>query len=323
MGRSVVTGGAGFIGSHLVDALIARGDEVLVLDNLATGRRENLAEHERAAGLTLAVGDIADDEFVAGAVNEFEPDRAFHLAAQADVRVAIADPAFDARVNVLGTINVLDALRACGGAPVVFASTGGAIYGEGRGKALPLDESAELAPETAYGASKLTGEVYLALYRRLHGMPGVAMRFGNVYGPRQDPHGEAGVVAIFCGRLLAGEAPTVFGDGEQTRDYVFVADVVAAMLAAEEALRSDDGAELTGPFNVGTGVETSVLELAEGLARVASATVSPQHAPARAGEVERISIDPSAAARELGWSPRVGIAEGLGLTYEALTAGAV
>lgn len=308
--RSLVTGGAGFIGSHLVDALLARGDEVVVLDDLSSGSRENLEAASASGRLELAVGDVADAGLVGARVAELRPERVFHLAAQADVRKAVADPAFDARVNVIGTVNLLEAARAAGGAPVVFASTGGAIYGEGRGRELPFDERAELAPETAYGASKLAGEVYLGQFRRLYGLPCVALRLGNVYGPRQDPHGEAGVVAIFCGRLLAGRPPTVFGDGRQTRDYVYVDDVVAGMLAAERAL-VERGAALAGPFNVGTGVESSVLDLVEHLGRAAGEVVEPEHAPERAGEVLRVAIDPGLANRELGWRPEVALAEGL------------
>ena len=234
--RALVTGGAGFIGSNLADALTARGAEVLVVDNLSTGHRENLDE-ALESGAALVEGDVAVGPEFDEIVDDFGPDRIFHLAAQVDVRKAVADPGLDARINVVGTINVLEAARRHDAA-VVFASTGGAIYGEGSGRGLPLDEEAASLPETPYGASKLTGEIYLDLYRRLYGLAGVALRFGNVYGPRQDPHGEAGVVAIFCGLLRTGGPLRVFGDGEQTRDYVYVADVVAACLAAEEALSS-------------------------------------------------------------------------------------
>ncbi|HKJ35978.1 MAG TPA: NAD-dependent epimerase/dehydratase family protein [Solirubrobacterales bacterium] len=313
--RALVTGGAGFVGSHLVDHLLTAGSEVLVIDDFSTGRRENTAAWGEA--VRVVDGDIRDAGLLDGEIGTFRPDRAFHLAAQADVRKAIADPAFDASVNVLGTINLLEAIRGLpDGCPVVFASTGGAIYGEGAGKRLPLDESADLAPETAYGASKLTGEIYLSYYRRLYGMSAAALRFGNVYGPRQDPHGEAGVVAIFCGRLLEGRAPTVFGNGRQTRDYVYVSDVVDAIVAAGERLTAE-GRDLEGPFNVGTGIEGSVLDLIEGLAAVSGRGVEPEFAPARTGEVERISIDPAAAADGLGWSPRIGLEEGLRQTWAA------
>ncbi len=240
MSRSIVTGGAGFIGSHIVDALLARGDEVLVIDDLSSGRVENLAGADPAR-MQLARGDIRDRAFLQEQIAAFRPEQAFHMAAQVDVRKAIADPVFDARANIEGLINLLESLREVvdTGCPLVFASTGGAIYGEGAGLELPLGEGAAIAPESAYGASKFCGEVYLGLYQRLYGMPSVALRFGNVYGPRQDPHGEAGVVAIFCGRILEDRPPTVFGDGLQTRDYVFVADVVSAALAAASRLERD------------------------------------------------------------------------------------
>ena len=312
-----MTGGAGFIGSHLVEALLAAGDEVVVIDDLSTGHRENLGGALESGELELVVGDIRDAELMAREVERFGPERAFHLAAQADVRRAVADPAFDAEVNVGGMINLLEALRAgASKCRLVFASTGGVIYGEGEGRELPFEENSRLAPETAYGASKLSGEVYLGLYRRLHGMAGVALRFGNVYGPRQDPHGEAGVIAIFCGKLLAGEQPTIFGSGRQTRDYVYVGDVVAAILAASEQLAAR-GPALEGPYNVGTGVETSVLDLVEGLAAAAGREVSPVHAPDRAGEIARVAIDPTAAARDLSWSPTTDLEAGLSRAWES------
>lgn len=316
--RALVTGGAGFIGSHLVDALLAGGADVLVVDDLSSGRRENLSDAlER--GAALAEGSVADAGYLAGEVERFKPERIFHLAAQVDVRKSVADPQHDAGINVIGTINVLEAARALSGAAVVFASTGGAIYGEGEGREVPFTEAAEAAPEAAYGASKLAGESYVALYRRLYGLPGMALRFGNVYGPRQDPHGEAGVVAIFSGLLREGRPLRVFGDGEQTRDYIFVDDVVAAMLAAETAL-AERGDAVAGPFNVGTGEETSVLELAARLGVAAGVEPVLEHKPERLGEVQRVSIDPAAASRELGWSPRTDLDAGLARTYSALAA---
>lgn len=314
--RAAVTGGAGFIGSHLVDALIAGGDEVVVLDDLSTGRRDNLLS-ALEAGAELRTGDIADAGFVTEAIAGFDPDQVFHLAAQADVRKAVADPLFDARVNVLGTVNVLEAARAAGNAPVVFTSTGGVIYGEGDGADLPFSESSPPAPETAYGASKLAGEIYLDLYRRLHGLNGLALRLGNVYGPRQDPHGEAGVVAIFAGRLLAGETPTVFGDGRQTRDYVFVADVVRALLAGAAALAVDPPPPI-GAVNVGTGVETDVLGLLEGMSEIIGRPVEPKLEPARQGELQRVAIDPSRAGELLGWSPELELGAGLEAVIDSL-----
>jgi UDP-glucose 4-epimerase len=309
--RALVTGGAGFIGSNLVDALLARGDEVTVVDDLSTGRRENL-EPGLAAGATLVEADIRDREALEGVAREHEPEVVFHLAAQIDVRKSIADPAFDASINVGGTANVLEAARAAGSRRLVFSSTGGAIYGEGEGQQLPLAEDAPLAPEAPYGQSKFAGEGYLALYERLYGLSSVPLRLGNVYGPRQDPLGEAGVVAIFCGRLREGKRPTVFGDGRQTRDYIYVGDVVAAMLAAAES-------SVTGPFNIGTGAETDVLELVRQLAELGGAeSFEPEFAPPRAGEVQRISIDPARARRELGWEAKVGLAEGLRLTLASI-----
>jgi UDP-glucose 4-epimerase len=313
--RSLVTGGAGFIGSNLVDALVARGDEVLVLDDLSTGREENLTG-ALGDGARLVRCDISDGAAVRAEIGAFAPEAVFHLAAQADVRKAVADPAFDARVNVLGTVNVLEATRAAGGAPVVFAATGGAVYGEGEGAKLPFPESTRPAPETAYGASKLAGEIYVDLYGRLHGLPGLALRFGNVYGPRQDPHGEAGVVAIFCGKLLAGEAPTVYGDGRQTRDYVFVDDAVRALIAASEALAA--GSAPPGPLNVGTGVETSVLDLLDALLPLTGSELEPVFADARPGEVRRVSLAPGAAEAGLGWTARVPLEEGLRATVESI-----
>ncbi|HEX6153865.1 MAG TPA: NAD-dependent epimerase/dehydratase family protein, partial [Solirubrobacterales bacterium] len=223
--RCLVTGGAGFIGSNLVDALLARGDEVTVVDDLSTGRRPNL-DGALAAGAELAELDIRDGEALSRLTGEKAPEVVFHLAAQIDVRKSLADPAFDAAVNVGGTANVLEAARASGCGRVVFVSTGGAIYGEGEGQQLPLSEEAPIAPLAAYGQSKYAAEGYLALYERLYGLSGVSLRLGNVYGPRQDPLGEAGVIAIFCGVLREGGRPTVYGDGTQTRDYIYVGDVV-------------------------------------------------------------------------------------------------
>jgi UDP-glucose 4-epimerase len=309
--RCLVTGGAGFIGSNLVDALLARGDEVTVLDDLSTGRRENL-DGALAAGAALVELDVRDAAAVAEAAGAAQPEATFHLAAQIDVRRSVADPAFDAAVNVGGTANVLEAARTAGAERFVFVSTGGAIYGEGEGEALPLDESAAVEPLSPYGQSKFAAEGYLALYERLYGLSSVALRLGNVYGPRQDPLGEAGVIAIFCGKLRGGGRPTVFGDGTQTRDYIYVGDVVAAALAAA-------GGEATGPINIGTGIETDVLELARLLRELDGAeSFEPEHAPPRAGEVQRIAIDPARAERELGWSAKVGLEEGLRLTLDSI-----
>jgi UDP-glucose 4-epimerase len=309
--KALVTGGAGFIGSNLVDALLARGDEVTVVDDLSTGRRENL-EPGLAAGATLVEADIRDRAAIEELVGRERPEVIFHLAAQIDVRKSIADPAFDASINVGGTANVLDAARAAGTRRIVFSSTGGAIYGEGEGQELPLAEDAPLAPEAPYGQSKYAGEGYLALYERLYGLSTIPLRLGNVYGPRQDPLGEAGVIAIFCGRLREGGRPTVFGDGKQTRDYIYVGDVIAAMLAAAES-------ETTGPVNIGTGIETDVLELARALGELGGGeSFEPELAPPRTGEVQRISIDPARAERELSWRAEMSLTEGLRVTLDSI-----
>jgi len=309
--KALVTGGAGFIGSNLTDALLARGDEVIVVDDLSTGRRENL-EPGLANGATLVEADIRHREALEELFGRERPEVIFHLAAQIDVRKSIADPAFDASINVGGTANVLEAARVAESRRVVFSSTGGAIYGEGDGQQLPLAEDAPLAPEAPYGQSKFAGEGYLALYERLYGLSSVPLRLGNVYGPRQDPLGEAGVIAIFCGKLREGGRPTVFGDGKQTRDYIYVGDVVSAMLAAADA-------ETTGPINVGTGIETDVLELVSALGELGgNGGFEPEFAPPRTGEVQRISIDPGRAERELGWRAEMGLAEGLRVTLDSI-----
>ena len=310
--RALVSGGAGFIGSNLVDALLARGDEVVVLDDLSTGRAENI-EGALATGARLADRDIRDAAAMLELFERERPEAVYHLAAQIDVRRSVAEPAFDASINVGGTANLLEGARASGCGRFVFVSTGGAIYGEGQGLQLPLGEDAAVEPLAPYGQSKFAAEGYMALYQRLYGLSGVSLRLGNVFGPRQDPLGEAGVVAIFCGRLRAGEAPTVFGDGSQTRDYIYVGDVVSALIAAAQ---SDAG----GALNIGTGRETSVLELVERLRELAGAPerFEPEFAPPRAGEVQRISIDPSRAAAELDWRPQVGLEEGLRLTLDSV-----
>jgi UDP-glucose 4-epimerase len=309
--RSLVTGGAGFIGSNLVDALLARGDEVTVVDDLSTGRKVNL-EPALAAGAELAEIDIRDGEALTGLVGERRPELVFHLAAQIDVRKSLADPAFDASINVGGTANVLEAARAADCGRVVFVSTGGAIYGEGEGQALPLPEEAPIAPLSAYGQSKFAAEGYLALYERLYGLSGVSLRLGNVYGPRQDPLGEAGVIAIFCGVLRQGGRPTVYGDGTQTRDYIYVGDVLAAAIAA-------GASEVTGPLNIGTGRETNVLELVEALGRLGDRPdFEAELAPPRTGEVQRVSVDPARAERELNWKADVDLDQGLRLTLDSI-----
>jgi UDP-glucose 4-epimerase len=309
--RTLVTGGAGFIGSNLVDALLARGDEVTVLDDLSTGRLVNL-EDALANGARLSEIDVRDGAAVGGLMADARPELVFHLAAQIDVRKSVEDPFFDAAVNVGGTANVLEAARATGVGRVVFVSTGGALYGEGADKQLPLPESTPIAPLSGYGQSKYAAEGYLGLFERLHGLSGMSLRLGNVYGPRQDPLGEAGVVAIFCGLLKTGGRPTVYGDGTQTRDYIYVGDVVSAALAA-------GATRLGGAVNIGTGREASVLDLVEILAGLAGRDdFAPEFAPERAGEVQRISLDATLAERELDWVPRTTLEQGLELTLAAV-----
>jgi UDP-glucose 4-epimerase len=301
--RALVTGGAGFIGSHVVDALVERGDDVWVLDNLASGKRQNVNE-----GAQFLEVDIRDAAAVGAAFAEAKPESCFHLAAQADVRVSIAEPAFDAEVNVIGTANVLESAREYD-AQLIFSSTGGAIYGECNG---PADEDSPRLPLAPYGTSKLAGEEYLGTWSRLYGAGHVALRYGNVYGPRQDPHGEAGVVAIFFGRIANGQELHIFGDGRQTRDYVFAADVVAATLAASSGP--------AGVYNVGTGIETSVLELAEACKRASGVEAEIVFDPPRLGELARSVLDPSRAESALGWWPATSLDDGLVATWEFVQA---
>jgi UDP-glucose 4-epimerase len=303
-----VTGGAGFIGSNVVDGLLAQGDEVTVVDDLSTGKRENLGQ-ALGNGAQLVEADIRDAEALKDIFAQARPEVVFHLAAQIDVRKSADDPAFDARVNVEGTINVLQAARASGARRLVNTSTGGAIYGEAQ--VIPAPESHPNAPEAPYGQSKHAAEGYCELFRRLFGLSTVSLRYGNVYGPRQDPLGEAGVVAIFCGKIRSGERPVVFGDGLQTRDYVHVSDVVAANLTAA-------GSDSYGPINIGTGVEASVLDLVEALAPHASSDFTPDHQPERPGEVRHIALDASRARAELGWEPRMALTEGIEQTLASV-----
>jgi UDP-glucose 4-epimerase len=313
--RALVTGGAGFIGSNLVDALLDRGDDVAVLDDLSSGSESNLAgAFER--GARLHRGDIRDGDAVADVFERERPELVFHLAAQIDVRVSVARPAYDARTNVEGTINVLEGARIAGARRFVFASTGGAIYGET--DVVPTPEETEPRPMAGYGQSKFCAEAYLGLYERLHGMSTVALRFGNVYGPRQDPHGEAGVIAIFTGRALGGGRPKVFGDGRQTRDYIYVGDLVDAIVAAADA---DAG----GAINIGTEEETTVLDLVEAVREAAGKApgeFEPEFAPPRKGEVERSCLAVARAREVLGWQSRVDVREGIRRTLEAAAAAA-
>jgi UDP-glucose 4-epimerase len=310
--KSVVTGGAGFIGSHLVDALAARGDEVLLLDDFSSGKRENLAGALKS-GATVNELDVADAQAVRAAIDGFRPGSIFHLAAQIDVRRSMEDPGFDARLNVVGTVNVLEAAARADVARLIFTSTGGAIYGEGaeRPDELPFAETAPCGPFSVYGQSKLAAEGYVDFYSRTRDLSGGVVRLGNIYGPRQDPATEAGVVAIFCALARDGGRPTVFGTGEQTRDYVYVADVVDALLAME-------GSQESGPINVGTGVETSVLDLAQRVgASFGRDDFEPVTAPARAGEIERTYLDTEAAAERIGWRAKRTIETGLAETLAA------
>ncbi|HEX4011424.1 MAG TPA: NAD-dependent epimerase/dehydratase family protein [Solirubrobacteraceae bacterium] len=298
----LVTGGAGFIGSNLVDALVDRGDHVTVIDNLSSGKRANL-EGALAKGTTLHETDVRDAEDVAGILAAVRPEVVFHLAAQIDVRYSVAAPAGDATTNVLGTIAVLEACRRAGVRRVVNTSTGGGLYGDAR--RLPTPEDYAIAPLAPYGQSKYAAEGYCALYTRLHGLSTASVRYGNVYGPRQDVHGEAGVVAIFCGHLVEGRRPTVFGDGRQTRDWVDVSDVVRANLLAA-------GSDLTGPFNIGHGSETSVLDLLDALRDVSDRPpLEPRFEPGRPGEVQRSCLDVTRARQELHWEATVSLRDGL------------
>ena len=302
--RILVTGGAGFIGSNLVDALIARGDQVTILDDLSTGRLSNL-DGALEAGAALLEGSVADPRAVAEALAAARPEVIFHLAAQIDVRRAVDDPAFDATVNVVGTATLLEAARHMGVRRVVLASTGGAIYGDA--DVVPTPEGTEPQPLSPYAASKASAEVYMGLYRRLYGLSTFSLRLANVYGPRQDPKGEAGVIAIYCGRAVDGGRATVYGDGLQTRDFVYVGDVVEAFMAAGDS-------DADGYCNVSTGRETTVLELAEVLG------LEPELGPERAGEVRRSCLDPAAAGRLLGWSARTSLRDGLERTVASARA---
>jgi UDP-glucose 4-epimerase len=301
--RAIVTGGAGFIGSHVADALLARGDEVHVVDSLATGSRANVP-----AGAELHEVDIRDAA-LADLVAEVRPELVFHLAAQADVGTSVERPDFDADVNVVGTVRLLEATRRVG-ASVVFTSTGGAMYGECE---TPADESHPREPLSPYGTSKLAGEEYLQTWNRLHGMANVVCRLANVYGPRQLPSLEGGVVAIFLNRLRAGEQTTIFGDGLQTRDFVFVGDVASGLLAAADG---------SGVYNIGTGVRTSVLDLHRLCAEVAGVAAEPTLGEPRAGDLRDSVLDPGRAGRELGWAPAHTLAEGLAETWAWVAASA-
>jgi UDP-glucose 4-epimerase len=299
--KILVTGGAGFIGSHTVDALgEAGGHEISVIDDLSAGKRGQINSSAR-----FYQADLRDAAAVRGVFERERPEVMIHLAAQMDVRRSVADPAFDAQVNLVGFLNLMEAGREYGLGRVVFSSTGGAIYGEQ--ECFPCDEEHPLRPVSPYGVAKLATEKYLFFYHAQYGIRYTALRYANVYGPRQDPHGEAGVVAIFCGRILEGRPVTIYGDGGQTRDYVYVADVVRANLAA---LKSG----VSGAFNVGTGVETSVNQLYDALTRIAGVDLKPEYGPARPGEQRRSVILLERAAHKLNWHPEVALADGLAET---------
>jgi UDP-glucose 4-epimerase len=297
--RALVTGGAGFIGSTLVDALLADGAEVAVVDDLSRGRREQVAP-----GAAFHQMDIVDDGLGA-LVASLAPEVIFHEAAQIDVRRSVAEPMLDTRINVLGTVNVLESAVRAGVRRVVFASSGGAVYGDA--DVIPTPESHPCAPASAYGAAKLAGETYGRVFARLYGLQFVALRYANVYGPRQDPHGEAGVVAIFAQRLLDGRDTVINGDGTQTRDYVSVDDVVQANLLAA-------GAAPPGAYNIGTGRECSVTEIQALIARAAGVEREALYGAAQPGEQRRSCVDVSRAAELLGWRPRVSLADGISRT---------
>lgn len=309
MSNVLLTGGAGFIGSHLVDRLLQRGDVVTVVDDLSTGHLENLnLDGGSRESLTFERCDIRDPRLL-DVMAAVRPDKVAHLAAQMDVRHSVADPLHDAAVNVLGTVNLLEGCRQAGTGTIVFTTSGGCIYGEPDPSALPVDETYPAHPHSPYGTSKLAGEEYLRMYGTLHGLRWTSLALGNVLGPRQDPAGEAGVVSIFAGLMLAGRAPTIFGDGHQTRDFVYVDDVVDALVASLDAPIDDR-------VNIGTGKGTSVLELYAQLAEIMGFDQPPVHAPPRAGELQHISLDVSAAAEALAWRPRTPLRQGLASTAE-------
>jgi UDP-glucose 4-epimerase len=305
--RVLVTGGAGFIGSHLTDALLAQGDEVTVVDDLSTGRQGRLDERAELYKLS-----IIDAEQLSLLVEKLRPELICHLAAQIDVRASVAFPADDAQTNVVGTVNVMEAARTVD-ARVLFCSTGGALYG--RDAPIPSLEDVLPLPEAPYGIAKYCAELYVGLYNRLHGTRHAVLRFANVYGPRQDPSGEAGVVPIFCSQVLAGQRPTIYGDGTQTRDYVYVGDAVAAFLAAADRGRP-------GTWNIGGGTEVSVLDLAAIISQAAGRAVEPAFAPPRPGELQRSALATERAKRELGWSPATPLADGVRAVYQWIEGGA-
>ena len=299
--KILITGGAGFIGSHLADAFLAAGHEVSVIDNLSSGHREQVPARARFHEIDIR------DERAAAIVSEEKPDVLCHHAAQMNVRYSVENPCYDAEVNVLGMVRLLEAARAAGTKLALFSSSGGTVYGEV--DQYPTSEEHPTVPVCPYGITKLTGEHYLEYYWRIHGLRYVALRYANVYGPRQDPHGEAGVIAIFSKALLKDKPGNIFGDGLQTRDYVFVGDVVRANVASLDS-------DYCGPVNIGTGRETNVVELHERIARLAGKDIKPVHAAAKEGEVRRNALSYARAEKVLGWKPQVSLDEGLAQTVD-------
>ena len=298
---AVVTGGAGFIGSHVVDRLVDDGYRITVIDDLSSGKRENLP-----SGIDLVVADVTSEQ-AGAAIQRAGPELVIHTAAQISVSVSTREPLLDARINVLGTVNVLEAARVSGAGKIVYFGSGGTAYGQPEDQ--PVNESQPVGPENPYGTSKLAGEEYLAMYRRAFGMESTVLRLANVYGPRQDPHGEAGVVAIFTRAMLAGNPITIFGDGNDERDYVYVSDVVDAVMAA---------AAPGGPHrcNIGSGVGTNVNELCARLSELTGYALEPNYGPPRPGDIHAISLDAALARSELGWTPKIDLGTGLARTVE-------
>jgi UDP-glucose 4-epimerase len=305
--RVLVTGGAGFIGSHVTDAFLDRGDAVTVLDDLSRGQTGRIA-----AGAVLHKVSLRDARSLRAVMQSTRPHLICHLAAQIDVQTSVLDPAEDIQANVVATVNLIEAARAAG-ARMIFASSGGALYG--RDAAIPSPEDAPAAPESPYGVAKLCAEQYIGLYNRVHGTAHSVLRLANVYGPRQDPGGEAGVIAIFCARVLAGEEPVIYGDGGQTRDFVYISDVVAAFTAAADSARP-------GVWNIGTGIETSVLDLVAAIGETAGRPVTPRFAAARPCDLPRSAVAWARAATELGWRPRVALRDGVRKVIEWIGDGA-
>ena len=308
--RALVTGGAGFIGSALGDQLIKRGDQVLVIDNFSTGSEKNLEEAKNVAADNLVVEncDICNSE-TTNQIADYEPTTKFHLAAQVDVRASVEDPLTDLETNLVGLIRVLEGGREVRARKIIFASSGGTIFGDPAAQQLPLNEDTPWNPLSPYGVSKLAGGLYINTYSSLHGLEGTTLALANVYGPRQDPHGEAGVVAIFAGKLLEGEPCTIYGTGMQTRDFVYVEDVASAFVASIE---NGDGKLL----NIGTGGETSIQHLYKEMSLAVGTDSKPEKGTERSGEIERSSLDPSLAEKILGWKPKTSLRDGIHSTLE-------